>query len=224
MTMTRAQLNQAFREVAAMEFVDIPCEEMHIDFSFSEQFVKKMEKLIARQRKPYWEYVNTAGKRVAIVAIVFLSLFITACSNEEFREPIIRKMEQLEGIMRHYFIDGEVRNEIENIYHLTMVPEDFSIVFEYGNSAWHMVRYLDEKENQIEISQYATGGLNYNVKDETINEYYVKIRDAEVSIFEYSDAMRAIWVEDRYGMSLIYEGCTDVNEIIELIEMMEKEK
>lgn len=222
MGMTRTQLNQAFREVATMEFVDIPCEEAQIEFHFSEQFNKKMEKLIVRQKKPYWEYVNTAKKRVAIVAIVFLSVLATACSNKEFREPIIRKIEQLEGIMRHYFIDGDLRNEIENVYHLTMIPEGFHIVLEYGNSSWHMVRYQDEKGNQIEISQYATGELNYNVKDEMIKENSVKIRDAEVMIFEYSDEMQAIWTEDGYGMGLIYKGCTDVDVIIKLIETMEK--
>ena len=49
MAMTRVQLNQAFREVAAMEFVDIPCEEAQIAFRFSESFRKKMEKLITRK-------------------------------------------------------------------------------------------------------------------------------------------------------------------------------
>ena len=222
MAMTRAQLNQAFREVATMEFVDIPCEEMHIEFSFSEQFIMKMEKLIARQRKPYWEYVNTAAKRVAIVAIAFLSVFITACSNDEFREPIIQKMEQLEGTIRHYFIEGDVKNDIINKYYLKLIPNNFKLVLELGNSTWHMVRYQNEDGNQIEFSQYATEELNYNVENDYVNEYSVEIREVEVLIFEYADYIRAIWTEDGYGMGLIYKGCTDVDVIIEMIETMEK--
>lgn len=220
--MTRAQLNQAFREVASMEFVDIPCEETYIDFSFSEQFVKRMEKLISRQRKPYWEYVNTAVKRVAIVAIAFLSVLITACSNDEFREPIIRRMEQLEGTIRHYFIEGDVKNDIINKYFLKLIPNDFKLVLELGNSTWHMVRYQNKDGNQIEFEQYATEELNYNVENDYVNEYSVEIREVEVLIFEYTDYIRAIWTEDGYGMGLIYKGCTDVDVIIEMIETMEK--
>lgn len=220
MAMTRAQLNQAFREVASMEFADIPWDEAAISFSFSDKFLQKMEKLIARQKKPYWEYVNTVKKRVAIVAVVCLSLFVTACSNEEFREPIIRQMEKLEGMMRHYFIEGDARIEIENKYYLTTVPDEFELVLELGDSGWHMVRYQDKEGNCIEFSQYASDGLNYNVEDEMINEYSIEIRESEVLIFEYSDSIRAIWTEDGYGMGLIYKGCTEVNVIIEMIESM----
>lgn len=109
MAMTRVELNQVFREVTSLEFVGVPYIEETIEFEFSDDFQKKMDKLIARQKKVYWEYVNTAKKRVAIVAIVCLSLFVTACTNPEFREPIIRQMENLEGIMRHYFVEGSMK-------------------------------------------------------------------------------------------------------------------
>ena len=41
-----------------------------------------------------------------------------------------------------------------------------------------------------------------------------------MQIFEYSDSMRAIWIEDGYSMSLIYEGCADVEILIEMIEKL----
>ena len=218
MSMTRAELNQAFREAVSLEFVGIPYVEETIEFDFSNDFQKRMEKLIARQKKVYWEYVNTAKKRVAIVAIVCLSSFITACTNPEFREPIIHQMEKLEGFIRHYFIEGSMMQEIEDLYSLSNIPDEYETIFEYGNSKWHMVRYQDEEGHQIELSQHASDQLNYNVKDEVVNEYQVKIRNIEVTIFEYSDSMRAIWIEDGYGFDMIYEGCVNVDVIIQMIE------
>ena len=216
--MTRAELNQVFREAVALEFVDTPCVENSIEFDFSIEFQQKMDKLIARQKKVYWEYVNTAKKRVAIVAIICLSAFITACTNPEFREPIIRQMEELEGTMRQYFVEGNMKEMIERVYILSNIPDGYQVVFEYGNSMWNMVRYQDDEGNKIELSQYASDQHNYNVKDEIVNEYCVKIRNADIMIFEYSDSMRAIWIEDGYSMSLIYEGCTNVDVMVEMIE------
>lgn len=90
MGMTRSELNHAFREVASMEFADIPCDEAQIQINFSDKFTQKMEKLIARQKKPYWKYVNTAKKRVAIVAILLLSIAVTAFSKEEVRASMLQ--------------------------------------------------------------------------------------------------------------------------------------
>ena len=220
MAMTRVELNQVFREVTSLEFVGVPYTEETIEFEFSDDFQKKMDKLIARQKKVYWEYVNTAKKRVAIVAIVCLSLFVTACTNPEFREPIIRQMENLEGIMRHYFVEGSMKQKIEGVYRLSKIPDGYQIVFEYGDSRWNMVRYQDDEGHKIELSQYASDQHNYNVNNEVVNEYCVKIRNADVMIFEYSDSMRAIWIEDGYGMGLIYEGCADVEILIEMIKKL----
>ncbi len=62
MAMTRAQLNQALRDAASMEFADIPSNEEEISFQFSDKFMQKIEKLIARQKTLYWNCVNTATK------------------------------------------------------------------------------------------------------------------------------------------------------------------
>lgn len=174
--------NQSDAEAVALEFVDTPCVENSIEFDFSIEFQQKMDKLIARQKKVYWEYVNTAKKRVAIVAIICLSAFITACANPEFREPIIRQMEKLEGTMRHYFVEGSMKQKIEGVYRLSKIPDGYQIVFEYGDSRWNMVRYQDDEGHKIELSQYASDQHNYNVKDEVVNEYCVKIRNADVEI------------------------------------------
>lgn len=95
MAMTRVQLNQVLRDAASMEFADISSYEEQISFSFSDKFLHKMEKLIARQRKLYWNFVNTATKRVAIVVILLLSISATVFSNEEVRATMLQWYEDV---------------------------------------------------------------------------------------------------------------------------------
>ena len=95
MAMTRVQLNQVLRDAASMEFADISSNEEQITFSFSDKFLHKMEKLIARQRKLYWNFVNTATKRVAIVVILLLSISATVISNEEVRATMLQWYEDV---------------------------------------------------------------------------------------------------------------------------------
>ena len=52
--MSREEFKSAFREVVSSEFAHIPTDESSIDFTFSEKFNKKMEKLIKSQRKSYY--------------------------------------------------------------------------------------------------------------------------------------------------------------------------
>ena len=53
MSISREEFKAAFREVVSSEFAHIPTDESSIDFTFSEKFNKKMEKLIKSQRKSY---------------------------------------------------------------------------------------------------------------------------------------------------------------------------
>lgn len=77
MPMTREELNRAFQESIAEEFADIPENEDEIGHVFSDKFVRNMDKLIARQKKPYWKLIYNGKMRVAMVAMVCLVLAIT---------------------------------------------------------------------------------------------------------------------------------------------------
>ena len=59
--MSREEFKAAFREVVSSEFAQIPTDEDSIDFTFSEKFIKRMDKLIRAQRKSYYKFINTAA-------------------------------------------------------------------------------------------------------------------------------------------------------------------
>ncbi|MBQ2900331.1 MAG: hypothetical protein IJE49_12720 [Agathobacter sp.] len=184
MAMTRAELNQAFREVASMEFADIPADESMIPFEFSEKFTKKMEKLIARQKKPYWKYVNTAKKRVAIAVIAVLSLCMVALGNEEIRASMLQWCEDVyEEYIRYYF-EGDTTKKIEYVYQLTMVPEGFEVEQEIGNTEYRLVKYRNNAGDSIKLEQGITEDRDYYWDNEN-GEWNTEIlNDKEVKLFD----------------------------------------
>lgn len=217
MTMTRVQLNQAFREAASLEFVDVPYTEDVIDFEFSEGFQQKMKKLVNRQRKGYWKYVSGAKKRVAIAAIICLSAFITACTNPEFREPILQQVEEMGGKVINYLIDGNVKNIILHEYQISVLPDGFEEVLKEGNFKYKETIYKNQKEDCIKFYQYATNKPNFNLMNNWKEQYIMNIRGVEVNIYEYSNAIVGVWIEDGYGMQVIYDGNCDMNILKEII-------
>lgn len=72
MSMSREEFKAAFREVVSSEFAHIPTDESSIDFTFSEKFMKRMDKLIKSQRKPYWNFISTVSRRAAVIIVAII--------------------------------------------------------------------------------------------------------------------------------------------------------
>ena len=121
------KLQDAFKEINSEELdnLNIPKE----DFEFSEKYKKNMEKLLAKQRKPYWQYVNTAGKRAVACILVFIMIFASSMSISAFREPVVEFFVNVYERFVEIFCreDGTTTSpdEIETIYTLGYLPEGY---------------------------------------------------------------------------------------------------
>ena len=131
MPMTREELKRIFQESVAKEFADIPENEDEIEHVFSDKFVRNMDKLIARQKKPYWKLIYNGKLRVAMVAMVCLVLAMAAGGTvvEAGQTTEIVQMESFElgdKLIRRYCVKGYTTTEIKHKYYLTNVPEGFT--------------------------------------------------------------------------------------------------
>lgn len=217
MAMTRKELNQAFREAVMLEFVDVP-DESQITFAFSEKFEQKMQKLIARQKKSYWKYVNTAKKRVAIAVISLLSMLMLAMSNEDVRASMLQWCENVYKEYIHYYFEGETTKKIEHEYQLTVIPDGFEKVYEQRDTESIMITYENQVGDYIQFRQQITEDFDTYVDNEKGKWSTVVINDKDVKVFDYTTLMGAMWVEDGYYMFLVYYGCDDNKIIKEMIE------
>lgn len=221
MAISKAELKQAFREVASMEFAEIPCSEEQIVFTFSKKFHKKMEKLIVRQQSAFWHMCNTMAKKTAVIVIVAVSLFVTLLSSEEIRASMLEWCANVYKEYMEYYFEGETTTKIKHEYQLTMVPDGFEVVYEQRDIESITTCYENEEGDAIEFQQYVTEGFRYVLDNENTTYSTVMIDGKEVKIYKYYELAGAMWIEDGYYLWLIYYGCEDLNIIKEMVRTIE---
>lgn len=74
--MTNDKFKKAISEALCKEYSEL-IPEHNSNHVFSDSFNKKMDKLIKKQRKPYYKLINTAGKRVACFVVLVLIVSFT---------------------------------------------------------------------------------------------------------------------------------------------------
>jgi hypothetical protein len=123
---------QAAREAQRREMEIL---EKEIDLSeqhgFSDEYNRKMDKLLKFSRKPYFNFVNTVGKRAAVIIVTLITaLSITTFSVKALREPvvdfIISVYEKFSNIL---FQTDEAENSfpitIEEFYRPEYLPDGY---------------------------------------------------------------------------------------------------
>ena len=103
MAMTKAEVREAFREVMAADYADVPKRE-EIEHTFSPEFYARMDALIAEQKRVAWRMMPRQCKRVLVVAaILAATLMLVACS------PVLRHaMARLAVTIYETFVDFKV--------------------------------------------------------------------------------------------------------------------
>ena len=223
MAITREQLEEIFIESIAKEFADIPLDGSSINHTFSDKYVKNMEKLVKNQRSLAWNMFNTAKKRVAVIAIAFVALMTALCSVEEVRASLLRWCMEVYDGFTNYSFEGETSKIIEKEYVITQVPEGFELSGKVDDDQQRIYIYRNEEKDDIMFSQKTTEELQGSRDNEHGIEYTKIIRDMEVVIYESESRnyVYAMWVEDGYYMSIFYRGGVDVETIKCMIESIE---
>lgn len=124
----------------------------------SEKFNQRMAKLLRRQQKFYYNWVNTVAKRVACVLIIlFLAAATTTFSVEAFREPFLRFItETFEKYTEIFFPEDEEETLFEPTLP-TYIPERFRLVSDASNEDSVMLIYADSTQNSLIITQHPKG-------------------------------------------------------------------
>ncbi len=90
MALSREEINNAFTDAIALDFAEDLNNEENINHIFSERHIKKMQRLIKAQRKPYYFLINTTLKKVAIIFIALAIVFTAAITLKEDDYEIVK--------------------------------------------------------------------------------------------------------------------------------------
>lgn len=221
MAMSKTDFKNAFREVVSSEFAHIPTDESSIDFTFSERFNKRMEKLIRSQKKVYYNFVNTAYKRVAILCVILLTMLTTACSVKAIREPIVNFIKQVYESFTHYSYDGDTTEKITKEYTIKL-PDDFKQTNETKNNSLISKEYINDSGDIIEFKQMTTDhSTGYFVDNENGNIETKTVNGIEIEFKERYNTKSAIWTQNGYVFAIDCYGNISDDTIRQIIKSLE---
>lgn len=218
MAMSKTDFKNAFREVVSSEFAHIPTDENSIDFTFSERFNKRMAKLIRSQKKVYYNFVNTAYKRVAIICVVLLTMLTTACSVKAIREPIVNFFTEVYESFTRYFFEGDIADTITKEYCISELPDDFTQTDKISNDISITTTFENSSGDIIEFYQTITEETEHLLDAEHGNVVEHIIGNDTVHIIEANGTIQAIWVRDEYCLTLTTYGKINIDTVKQIIE------
>ncbi len=221
-------LKSSAREVQIREVNNLRREmetvEKHI---FSEYFNLKMQRLLRRYQRPYFKFINTMGKRVAIIiTVTFISLSTMAMSVEAIRVPII-----------HFFIEifeeysavniksadeqQSIPTEIEKYYMPTYIPDGYQLTESTNNQSESQIItsnvYTNQKKYEIIFEQYTIStGTTANTEGTEFEN--IKINDYDALFFSNLGINTIIWSDEEYSFSI--SGKIDKKELIIMCESL----
>lgn len=218
MAMTKAELKNAFREAAAYEFRDIPHDDSQAPHEFSAEFERKIAKLIQKEKSFFWHFVNTASKRVAVIILVFVMLFTTACSVKAIREPIVRFITEVYETFTEYFFDGEKTSVITEKYQISAIPTGFSEESVFETDTVITVVYQNAQNNTIHFTQSITDGTTIYLDSEKGDRKTIAVSEYEVHLYLQKGVIFAMWIHDGYYFEIVWYGNFSEADMIGLIQ------
>lgn len=218
LSISREEFKAAFREVVSSEFAHIPTDESSIDFTFSEKFNKKMEKLIKSQRKPYWNFISTVSRRAAVIIVAIITLVTAAFSVKAIREPIIKFIKQVYESFTHYSFDGDTVEIITKEYTITQMLDGYEQFDKLTSENTIATTYKNKLGDTIIFTQMTTEySIGYFVDNESGEQYTETVDDIEIEFKEWYDTKTAIWANDGYVFSIDCIGNISFEDIKQII-------
>ncbi len=218
MAINKERFKQAIRAAISSEYENILDNEDIINYTFSERFMKRMNKLIKAQRKPYYFLVNTALKRVAVAIIAVSIMFSASMSVKAVREPVIEFIVEIYERFTKYFIcDNAVYNP-SKVYELTNLPDGYEMESRVNNEAVITTTYINKSGNKIVLQQHliTSGTFIYDINK--YNFKSIQLKNVSVDIYYNTELSSAIWIIDNDSvLKLIVYNDIILDDLIELI-------
>ena len=209
------------KQTVNQDFILIPNSEQEIDYVFSDHFLVKMNRMLRAQKRPIWNLGQSIPKKIAIVFVVILCLFITACGIPEVREAVTRFVIELKDGGLQFDIEGELPDVIEKELELNIVPDGFVQIDKIVTRSSRITTYENPEGGRIMFSQCAPRYYGGAMDTDHLNVYSLEINDIEVIIGAMDNYVCASWIQESYVIILDYKGEITIEDFIELIQSVQ---
>lgn len=219
--MTDNALKTALREAVSREFEDIPQSESEIDYSFSDAFTRKMNKLTKAEQSRLWRMTNTVPKRAAAILFALTLITLTACSIPTVRAAVVGFIKETYHNCIHLFT-GEAKSKgIVQHYALTELPSGFIEIAKRESEASCFTHYQNMNGDDIFLTQSITNHLSIHMDSEHGIISEMNLSGINITIYESDNCIIAVWLQDGYAFDLTIRGNCDTDLIVRLIESIQ---
>lgn len=211
---TLSTFEKALLDSVLLEFAGVPSEE-DIEYSFSQGFEQKAEKLIKKCGTAAWHCVNTTAKKLLIAAIVTALLAGSAMAIPPIREGLLKFFAHNTGVNYYFTVDEDaIKNaptELEIVYSPSYIPDGYELVDETVCSGFASYTYLTPDGDLLDFTQekmpddpnYAVGS---SPDAERSKVDYVEIKGYKVIQLIWDqpgdEAVSLIWTNEDYFFSI----------------------
>lgn len=216
--MAENNFNRALREVVSGEFSNISLHETEIPHTFSNGFLRKMDKFTKAEKNSIWRMTSTAQKRIAVIMVSLLLILLTTCSILSVRAAVVDFIKETYDNFIRLFTDEVGSNIISVQYGLTELPDGFTEISRKESNARCIVRYQNAKGDQIILTQSIAEDYTVFLDNENGELSEINLSGINVSVYESDDCMAAVWLQDQYAFHLTVYGDYDVDFMIRLLE------
>lgn len=197
-------LKEAFQEIDKWEYENLHLEALE-EVIPSPAYIKRMERLMKWQKRSCWKYVNTVGKRIAMIAVVIALAFGLSMSVSAVREPVVKFFVHIYERFVEFFYDDDVVTKapstIETIYTLGYVPEGYELESCSIEKMATCFIWINEAGEQIVFSQ----GLlcEYSLMDNENSNYEImSVNDITMAVLEKGSIRYCYWNAKNYRFIL----------------------
>ena len=216
-------LNAALREVVSREFADIPQQENKIDYAFSDDFMRRMDKLTKAEKSRFWRMTNTIPKRGAAVFVAIMLIALTACSIPTVRAAVVDFIKETYDNCIRLFTGETGSKKISAHYVLTDLPDGFEEISTTETGTRNIVSYQNANGDQIILTQSITEDYAIFLDNENRDLSEINLSGMKVSVYESDDCMVAIWLQDQYAFHLTIYGDYDMDFIIKQVGAVKRQ-
>jgi len=215
-------LKKAIHRIEKEELDDLYKAAQESPHVFSEKFERKMNWTLSNSSKSYFSMINTAAKRVAIVAVtVFTLMTITTFSVDALRKPVVqfftRIFHEFTNIV--FQVDEEtelIPQTIEVSHFPAYIPDGYTLSEEVTLGDSIEIIYKNEEQNDLIFNQYTIEPTNLGVdtEDGIIENIFVGVYEAKY--FSNKGIQQLIWTDGTYGYHIL--GSISKEEIVLMAE------
>ena len=191
---------------------ELPSEqELGKKYRLTKEFRRKMEKLIQKEKRPFYRMFNTAGKRVAVILTTFLVAAAALCmSVEAIRTPIVRFF--VETFEKYSIITttGEGsesgKTRIEEEYEVGELPPGYELVESQASELAAVKEYRNGENGLLRLNQSPWTGIKDMVDTESAETEEVEVSGNPGTYIEKNGTAMLVWAQEGYRFLLTAEG------------------